>query len=136
MASKTARTVILEALQDLDIVAGDSEESMSASQGATGLRKLNDLLAGFESEGIHYAHTDLVDLDAIVNIPDGQYRNLGLMLQRDLSRQYAVPLSPDDRNEIERAKNALQAFYSVPITAAPELAIRPRRYGRINFARG
>ena len=134
MATKTARTVILEALQDLDLVA--DEESMSAIQAATGLRKLNDLMSGFDSEGIHYSHTDLASLDTVVNIPDGQQRNLGLMLQRDLARQYSVPLSADDRLEIDRAKSALQAFYSVPITAAPELAVRPRRYGRFNFARG
>jgi hypothetical protein len=134
MASKTARTVILEAFQDLDIVA--DEESMTAAQAATGLRKLNDLMSGFESEGIRYAHTDLASLDTVVNVPDGQLRNLGLMLQRDLAGQYSVPLSPDDRDAIARAKTALQAFYFVPITAAPELAIRPRVYGRFNFSRG
>lgn len=134
MATKTARDVIEQALQDLGILA--DEESMTASQGTQGLRKLNDLLHGFESEGIRYAHTNLASLDTVVNLPDGQLRNVGLMLQRDMAGTYGVPLSNNDSDAIHKAKMALQAFYYVPITGAPEMALRPRQYGRFNFERG
>lgn len=134
MTTKTARDLIEQALQDLGILADD--EAMSAAQGNQGFRKLNDLLHGFESEGIHYAHTDLATLDAVVNVPDGQLRNVGLMLQRDLAGTYGVPLPAEDNDQIHRAKMALQAFYYVPITAAPEMSLRPRQFGRYNFSRG
>lgn len=134
MSSKTARTVALHAFQDLGLVA--DQEAMSDAQGNYGLRKLNDLLAGFESEGIRYAHTDLASLDTVVNVPDGQLRNVGLMLQRELAGAYGVPMSPEDLDAIHKAKMALQAFYYVPITSAPELALRNRRFGRFNFSQG
>lgn len=134
MASKTARTLITEVMQDLGVVR--DEESMSAAQGNYGLRKLNDMLAGFESEGIHYAHTDLSSLDSVVNVPDGQLRNVNLMLQRELATAYGAPMSDDDRDAMHKAKMALQAYYSVPITSAPEMALRPRRFGRYNFQQG
>lgn len=134
MSSKTARNVITHAFWDLGIVA--DQEALSDTQGSSGLRKLNDLLAGFESEGIRYAHTDLASLDSVVNVPDGQLRNVGLMLQRDLAGTYGVPLSEDDRLAIYRAMTALQAYYHIPITSAPELALRPRRFGRFNFSQG
>lgn len=134
MATKTARTVISEAMYDLGILA--DEESMSSSQGNQGLRKLNDLMHGFESEGIRYAHTNLASLDTVINVPDGQLRNVGLMLQRDLASTYAVQMSPDDQDAIYKAKTALQAYYYVPITSAPELSLRRRQYGRFNFDRG
>jgi hypothetical protein len=134
MASKTARTMVLEAMQDLGIIA--DQETLSAAQGNYGLRKLNDLLAGFESEGIRYAHTDLASLDTVVNVPDGQLRSVGLMLQRELAGTYGVSLSPDDQLAIQRAMTALQAYYYVPIMSAPELALRPRRFGRFNFSQG
>ncbi len=134
MSSRTARDVITYAMQDLGIVA--DQESMTDTQGNYGLRKLNDLLAGFESEGIHYAHTDLASLDTVVNVPDGQLRNVGLMLQRELAGTYGVSLSPDDQLAIQRAMTALQAYYYVPITSAPELALRPRRFGRFSFSQG
>lgn len=132
--AKTARTMVLEAMQDLGIVA--DQEAMSAAQGNYGFRKLNDMLAGFESEGIHYAHRNLSSLDSIINLPDGQLRNVGLMLQRELAGTYGVSLSPDDQLAIQRAMTALQAYYYVPITSAPELALRPRRFGRFNFSQG
>jgi len=134
MASKTARDVISYAFWDLGVVA--DQETLNDTQGNSGLRKLNDLLAGFESEGIRYAHTDLASLDTVVNVPDGQLRNVGLMLQRELANQYGVPLSDDDRDAIHKAKMALQAFYYVPITSAPELSLRPRQFGRYNFSQG
>jgi hypothetical protein len=134
MASRTARDVISYAFWDLGVVA--DQETLNDTQGNSGLRKLNDLLAGFESEGIRYAHTDLASLDTVVNVPDGQLRNVGLMLQRELANQYGVPLSDDDRDAIHKAKMALQAFYYVPITSAPELSLRPRQFGRYNFSQG
>jgi hypothetical protein len=134
MSSRTARDVITYAMQDLGIVA--DQEAMTDTQGNYGLRKLNDLLAGFESEGIRYAHTDLASLDTVVNVPDGQLRNVGLMLQRELAGTYGVSLSPDDQLAIQRAMTALQAYYYVPIASAPELALRPRRFGRFSFSQG
>lgn len=131
MASKTARTLVTEVMQDLGVVRDD--EALSAAQGNFGLRRLNDMLAGFESEGIHYAHTDLASLDSVVNLPDGQLRNVNLMLQRELAGAYGAPLTDDDRDMIHKAKMALQAAYSVPITSAPELSLRSRRFGRYNF---
>lgn len=134
MASRTARDVISYAFWDLGVVA--DQEALNENQANSGFRKLNDLLAGFESEGIRYAHTDLASLDSTVNVPDGQLRNLGLMLQRELADQYGVPLSPQNLDAIEKAKTALQAYYYVPITSAPELSIRSRQFGRYNFAVG
>lgn len=134
MSSKTARDVITHAFQDLGVVA--DQEALNDAQGNYGLRKLNDLLAGFESEGIRYAHTDLASLDTVVNVPDGQLRNVGLLLQRDLAGQYGVPLSPADELAIYRALTALQAYYHIPLTSAPELALRPRRFGRFNLSQG
>lgn len=134
MATRTARDVIAYAFWDLGVVA--DQEALNETQANSGFRKLNDLMAGFASEGIQYAHTDLASLDSVVNVPDGQLRNLGLMLQRELADQYGVPLSPLNLDAIEKAKSALQAYYYVPLTSAPELSIRPRQFGRYNFSVG
>lgn len=134
MASTTARSLLERAYRRLGILA--DEESMTATQGSYGLTTLNDMLHGFDSEGIRYAHVDLSSLDTTVNVPDGQIRNVMLLLARELASEYGVELSARDENEIERAKNALQAFYFMPVEAAPDLALRPRVYGRFNFSRG
>jgi len=134
MASRTARDVIAYAFWDLGVVA--DQEALNETQANSGFRKLNDLMAGFESEGIRYAHTDLASLDSVVNVPDGQLRNLGLMLQRELADQYGVPLSPQNLDAIEKAKTALQSYYYVPITSAPDLSLRPRQFGRYGFTQG
>jgi len=134
MATRTARDVISYAFWDLGVVA--DQEALNDTQANSGFRKLNDLMAGFESEGIRYAHTDLASLDSVVNVPDGQLRNLGLLLQREIAGQYGVPLSDADNDAIHKAKMALQAFYYVPITSAPELSLRPRQFGRYNFSQG
>lgn len=134
MASTTARNLLERSYRRLGILA--DEEAMTATQGSYGLTTLNDLMHGFDSEGIRYAHADLANLDAVINVPDGQIRNVMLMMCRELASEYSVPIDVTFAGEIMRAKSALQAFYFVPITAAPELAIRPRVYGRFNFSRG
>lgn len=134
MATRTARDVISYAFWDLGVVA--DQEALNDTQANSGFRKLNDLMAGFESEGIRYAHTDLASLDSTVNVPDGQLRNLGLMLQRELADQYGVQLSPENQDAIRNAKTALQSFYYVPITSAPDLSLRPRQFGRYGFNQG
>lgn len=134
MASTTARSLLERAFRRVGILA--EEESMSASQGSYGLTMLNDMLHGFESEGIHYAHTDLASLDTTLNVPDGQIRNAMLMTVRELASEYGSELSAEDRDQIHKAKMALQAFYYVPIKSAPEMALRPRQFGRFSFDRG
>lgn len=124
MATSTARDVLNDALRDMGILS--EYEDMTADQGATGLRVLNNMLFGFNAEGINYGHTILATLDGVLNVPDELVRSVGLMLVRNLGPRngYMPPL--DQMMQIEAAKRALQAYYFDPGLGVVDSALAPR----------
>lgn len=108
MASRTARQTIEQALKRIGILS--EEEAMTAPQSVDGLAQLNDLMQGFPSRGIQYVHETLT-LDAALNVPDEQTRNVMLMLAWEMADGYGKTLSAKLVADIMEAKGALQAFY-------------------------
>ena len=110
MASRTALQVLTSAFRRLNIL--EETESLNAEQSAEGLVALNGMLHGFDSMGIAYAHSDLALTDTL-NVPDGQVRNVVLMLAEELAPDYERPISPTFQMQIDGACRALQAHYMV-----------------------
>lgn len=133
MASATARDVITRAMRRLAVL--DEAEAMNADQGANGLAWLNDLLAGFNAEGIDNAHTDLSSLDSVVNVPDHLIRSVVLLLARDIADPYGVQIMPQMAAQMMQAKQALQAHYNVRRKAVVDRALLTSPAGSYDITR-
>jgi hypothetical protein len=133
MASATASDVISKALQRLNLIS--EVETMSSEQAADGLIALNEMMHGFSSQGIAYAHSDLALTDT-VNMHDGLIDSLKWMLARKLADDgYGVVLSPQQLGMMMMAKRALQAAYFLRRVAPVDRALRSRGVGGYNFTR-
>ena len=121
---RSARETITTALRRLGILS--EMETMSADMGADALVILNDMLQGFPARGIHYVHTPLATLDAALNVPDEQTRNVMLMLVWELADEYGVELSPKKVADYGEARSALQACYYVVPPAQMDEGIASR----------
>lgn len=129
----TAQDIITRALRRIGVLAG--EEAANAPDMVESLQIMNDLMFAFPPMGIQYVHTALAAGDT-VNVPDEQIRNLTFMVADELADGFGAPISPDLRMDIMNAKSELQAAYLHVNPAVPDRALRRRRPGFFDFARG
>ena len=108
MATRTARNVIEDAFHRMALISED--EGITAEQSDRALTILNDMMNGWEAEGIQYTHTDLA-LDDTVNVPDYLVRSTTWMLVDDLSDEYGKVLSERQQIQVGRARTNLQGYY-------------------------
>lgn len=131
MATATAQQIIERAARRINVLA--AQEAMTADEMTDALQILNDLLFSFPAKGIQYVHVVLAQTDT-VNVPDGQVRNIILMLCDDLADDFGTPITPDLREDIRQARLELQAAYLVIDPAVPDRALRRR--SRFSFRLG
>lgn len=129
----TANYVINRAASKINVLAGG--EALSATDAANCLNIMNDMMFAFRPKGIHYVHSALTATQT-VNMPDEQINNLILMLANDLADEYGITLGQKIANDIAQAKLELQAAYLHINPAVPDRALRVRRPGFYDFARG
>ena len=129
----TALDIIERAADRIGVLAG--EEVLTSAEASDALTMLNDMLFGFGPMGIQYVHTALALTDT-VNFPDEQIRNVAIMFCIDLADDYAITLDNDLKDQIREARLALQAAYLNVNPAVPDRALRVRRPGFYDFARG
>jgi hypothetical protein len=108
MATRTARNVIEDAFHRMGFISED--EGLTAEQTARALTLLNDMMNGWEAEGIQYTHTDL-GLDDVVNVPDFLVRSAVWMLIDDIADEYGKVLTERQQMQVERARLNLQGYY-------------------------
>jgi hypothetical protein len=108
MATRTARNVLEGAFHRMGFISED--EALTAEQVDRGLTILNDMMNGFEAEGIQYTHTDL-GLDDVVNVPDFLVRSVEWMLIDDIADEYGKALTDRQQMQVERARLNLQGYY-------------------------
>lgn len=112
MATRNAREVIEDAFHKIGMVSED--ESLSAEQTARGLIVINDMMHGWESDGIQYQHTDLT-ITATVNVPDQLVWATQWLMAEALGEEYGKTFTDRQERYITRARQALQAaYYAVP----------------------
>lgn len=117
--------LISDALREIGVL--DETESASAEQGATGLRKLNQMMAQWEESDVklgYYAQTVLSDTCPIpVYAEVGVTTNLAIKLAPTYGAQISVAL----------AGNALDSYLVVQRTAMnerlPEVDMQNRPFG-------
>jgi hypothetical protein len=127
MATATARDLLTRAFRRHGFISED--EGLTAEQVAQGLQLLNDMMNGWEAEGIQYAHTDLL-IDDVVNVPDQYVRSAMLLLMNDIADQYGRQVPARLEAQIAIARTALQAFYySVPQAETDEGILNRRAPG-------
>lgn len=129
----TANDIINRAASRVNILAGG--EALNATDAAASLQLLNDMMFAFGPMGIHYVHSTL-SATTVVNVPDEQIRNLTLMLCNELADSFGVTLGQKIAGDILQAKLELQAAYLHINPAVPDRALRVRRPGFYDFARG
>lgn len=121
---QTARTLITNAMRRCGILA--EGESPTAAQAADALSTLNEMLHGFTTDGIAYAHTDLT-LNSTMNFPDEQLAPVRDLFCVELMPEYGI------QNDmlISRAakwRQFMQAAYNVTPLAKVDSALRPWRW--------
>jgi hypothetical protein len=124
MATRTARNVIEDAFHRMAFITED--ESITAEQADRAITILNDMMNGWEAEGIQYTHTDL-GLDSVVNVPDFLVRSTMWMLADDLASEYGKTLTARQQMDVDRARSALQAYYYRVPMAQTDAGINSRR---------
>ena len=129
----TAAELITSAAQRLGIIP--EEEALTAAAQVRGLKLLNEMLHGFGTQGIYYAHTTLVAADT-VNFPDEHLRNVTLLFCYDLADDYEVTIKPKLAIDIAMARSALQAAYSDDNPAVVDRAVISRGSRGFDFTRG
>ncbi len=118
MATRTARQVITDAFHRMAFLSED--EGLTAEQTSRALYVLNDMMNGWEAEGIQYTHTDL-GLDDTVNVPDALVRSATMMLIDELADEYGKVLTERQQSDVMDAKNNLQAYFTpVPLAQTDE----------------
>jgi hypothetical protein len=106
MATRTARNVIEDAFHRMGFISED--EALTAEQTSRALTLLNDMMNGWEAEGIQYTHTDL-GLDDVVNVPD--FRSAVWMLIDDIADEYGKVLTDRQQIQVASARLNLQGYY-------------------------
>lgn len=122
MATRTAREVITDAFRRIGFISED--EGLSAEQTDRALYVMNDMMNGFNAEGIEYVHTDLT-LDDTVNVPDDLVRSVMWMLASEIADEYGKVLTERQQMQVERARNSLQSYYFKVQPAQLDDGLRP-----------
>lgn len=98
-----------------------------------GLTVLNDMLQGFEAEGIQYIPEATLTLTATIDMPDFLVRSLEWMLADDLASEAEKELSPRQQLQVDRARSSLQSyFFRVPVAQTDE-GVLNRRVGSLDL---
>jgi hypothetical protein len=135
MATRTARQVITGAFRRMGFISED--EALTAEQATRALEILNDMMNGWEAEGIQYTHTDLATLDDVINVPDFLVRSTTWRLVPELAQEYGKVLTDSQKSDVTDALNALQAYFTpAPMAQTDEGIVNRRRatYGNITRA--
>ena len=123
--SITNSDVVTDALRELGVVS--ETDSPSAEQGASALRKLNQMLEGWKESGIdlgYFAQTTLSD-----TCPIPAYAELGvtLALAARLAGSYGVALSAETATSLDSAYSVI--LRSAMNAALPEADMSNRPFG-------
>jgi hypothetical protein len=108
MATRTARQVITDAFHRIGFISED--EGLTAEQTDRALYVLNDMMNGWNAEGIQYVHSDL-GLDTTVNVPDELIRSTMWMFADEIAAEYGKELTPRQQQWVQESRNNLQAYY-------------------------
>jgi hypothetical protein len=108
----TAHDVITRALRTIGALAGG--EMPTSDDAADALRTLNDMLAGWEMEGIRMLLPDLALTDTI-QVPRPQIEGIVLGLAMALAQEYGRTVNPVLAMRARRTYRALQtAYFDMP----------------------
>lgn len=113
----TALDIVTRSLRIAGILA--AEETASAARADTGLRALNGMMHGLETQGVRLAHATLALADT-VNLPDAHIEPLVWMLAGKLGVEFGLP-RPDVMAEAGRQERGLKAIYAY----VPEAGLDP-----------
>jgi hypothetical protein len=86
---------------------------------------LNDMMNGWNAEGIQYVHSDLT-LDTVVNVPDELIRSTMWMFADEIAAEYGKALTPRQQQWVMEARNNLQAYYYTVPPAQLDAGIQGR----------
>jgi len=126
----TARTVIKGALRLIRAI--DVTEEPEADDLATGIEVMNQMIHGWQDEGIHIEYED-VELTDVMPFPKGDIKNIRYLLAADLAAEYGNELTPEVAVEARKSLATLQATYGIQPESRPDLSItnRQSRYGNV-----
>jgi hypothetical protein len=108
MATRTARQMITRAFRWVGFISED--EGLTAEQVSEALVIMNDMMNGWNAEGIQYVHTDLT-LDTTVNVPDDLVQSTWRMLAGAIADEYGKVMTPRQERQVDDARSNLQAYY-------------------------
>lgn len=88
-------------------------ETLEAEDAQDILKSLNEMLHGWELEGIALGHTDMALTDEVY-LPDSHLKAIRWNLALEISGEYETDVNPIHIGFAEAGKRMLQAYYSSP----------------------
>lgn len=130
--SITVIELITDALTELNVI--DVNEAPSPEQGQRALRRLNQMLADWENDGIRLGYYRQTDMDATVPLQEQDELGVTLNLAVALAPSYGIEIMDGLRTQADEyyaslAKGALQYFES-DMTQLPMSDFGPFIYNR------
>ena len=128
--STTARTVIKGALRLIRAI--DVTEEPQAEEIATGLEIMNQMIHGWENDGIYIEYEDIEATDDMP-FPNRDIKHIRYLLAAEYSAEFGNELAPEVAVQAKEARAILQAQYGVQPESRPDLSItnRQSRYGNV-----
>lgn len=126
----TARTLIKGALRLIRVV--DSTEEPEAEEMADALLAMNQMIHGWENEGIYTDYED-VKLTDDMPFPNRDLKHIRYLLAAELAAEWGRQMSPEVAVQAREGKETLQAHYGIQPESKPDLSIQNRlsRYGNV-----
>lgn len=129
----TARDCIKAAMRRIRVL--ESGEEPTAEEGADALEMLNDMMFGFNGDGIEFVHTTLALADNI-NVPDEQVEHIKNMLAVKLCDEYKKVPTPTLMALAENGRRYMQAAYHLPQAVRVDGGAGPRTDATFNYTTG
>ena len=121
----TARTLVTGALKKIIIV--HPGRSPSADEMSDGVRSLNVMLHGWETDGIKLGFAD-IGVDDDIPLADRFIRGVMYLLAIDIASDYGTEVSPEVAINAAQSKTAIQtAFTEIP-KLEMDTGLRNRRW--------
>lgn len=131
--STTARDIIKGALRLVGILAAGEEPA--AEDEADSLDVLNEMMFGFQRDGVKITHTVITDPAAIFPIPDQDRKDIKYCLAKRLAQEFGRTLQPGILGDCNMAYQNLMATYMQLPRAVVDSALR-RRPAHYDITRG
>lgn len=114
--AETANSVIVDALQEINVQGAEAPIEASEAQGA--IRYLNRMMASLDAKGISLGYVEVTNLASPITVPLGAVEGMVFMLAFKLWTQYSDG-APPPADLIAKAQDGLDSMRILGVSVGP-----------------